>query len=266
MHSEEVPMYESSETESSNPESSESENENMDEDLPPKFDLSNIQKRMEDGPASSSDEEEDEFDGDDENAEDSENENEENEQMSGWADAMAKVLSTGKNSKSTAPLLLSKAKKDSVTDPKDQDSKPREKASVRRLKKKELEEVGRKRPNIVKDRLKEKRLSKVATRGVVQLFNAVREQQKTLKTQLNKAGGSTFKRDKVYQNLNKESFLEVLTGKKNSKINGEQKVNGDVKPKLEIKSEDQEGSWSVLKDDYMMGAKLKDWDKDSDSN
>ena len=37
------------------------------------------------------------------------------------------------------------------------------------------------------------------------------------------------------------------------------------KPKIEVKEEDDDGTWSVLKDNFMMGAKMRDWDKDSDS-
>ena len=110
--------------------------------------------------------------------------------------------------------------------------------------------------------MKEKRLSKVATRGVVQLFNAVREQQKTLKTQLNKAGLSTTKRDKVYKNLNKDAFLQVLSGD-TKKL--QEAPPPSKKVKMEIKAEDDDGTWSVLKDNFMMGAKMRDWDKQSDS-
>ena len=37
---------------------------------------------------------------------------------------------------------------------------------------------------------------------------------------------------------------------------------------IEIKDEEEknadQSTWSILRDDYMLGAKLKDWDKDSD--
>ena len=37
--------------------------------------------------------------------------------------------------------------------------------------------------------------------------------------------------------------------------------------KMEVDDDDEDdgSSWKVLKDDYMMGAKMKDWDKDSAS-
>ena len=258
----------------------ESEAENDTEDLPQKFDLTKLNERLEDGPPScseseeeeDSDLEEDEFENDSEaenNDDDKEKEDNDDteEKGSGWADAMAKVLNTGKNIESNKPLLLSKAKKDVGTIETTEEGKVLEKASVRRAKKKEWEELARKRPDIVKDRQKEKKLARIATRGVVQLFNAVREQQKTLKTQLDKAGLSTTKRDKVFKNLDKGAFLQVLSGKRPSTTTQSNENIDDVtkRPKMEIKDEhvDDDGTWSVLKDNFMMGAKMRDWDKEN---
>lgn len=280
MVAEEQPMlYESNDSDSSNdessdqdiPESSEKDANDVENELPKKFDLSKINQRMEEGPPSSSDEDED-----DENDEYQESKSSAEEQSDqeddknagvGWADAMAKVLNIGKNSKSDKPLLLRAAKKD-VNEVKDTESKSLEKPSVRRAKKKEIAEMGRKKPDIVKDRIREKRLAKLATRGVVQLFNAVRDQQKTLKTSLNKAGLSTTKRDKVYKNLDKDAFLDVLSGKKNklTSSNGASQNGHKKVAKTEVKEEDDDGTWSVLKDNFMMGAKMRDWDKESDSD
>ena len=257
----------------------ESDNEET-EELPQKFDLTKLNERLENGPPSCSESEEDsdesevendEFEGDSEAEAPEEN----GEKGSGWADAMAKVLNTGKNIESNKPLLLSKAKKD-VGKIENEDGKVIEKASVRRAKKKDWEELARKRPDIVKDRQKEKKLARIATRGVVQLFNAVRDQQKTLKSQLDKAGRSTTKRDKVFKNLDKGAFLEVLSGKRTSLQSKNQDSNTTVsakRPKVELKDEvkdevlDDSGTWSALKDNFMMGAKMRDWDKEnSDSD
>ena len=253
----------------------ESEGEGDNEELPQKFDLTKLNERLENGPPSCSESEEDDDESDleeDEFEGDSENEHEKSEDQgeekgSGWADAMAKVLNTGKNIDSNKPLLLSKAKKDVGTVETNEEGKVLEKASVRRAKKKEWEELARKRPDIVKDRQKEKKLARIATRGVVQLFNAVREQQKTLKTQLDKAGLSTTKRDKVFKNLDKGAFLQVLSGKRPSTTTQSNENIDDVtkRPKMEIKDEhvDDDGTWSVLKDNFMMGAKMRDWDKEN---
>ena len=103
----------------------------------------------------------------------------------------------------------------------------------------------------------------ILSRGVVQLFNAVREQQKDMKSQLKQAGGSFRKQEKVFKSLDKSSFVEMLTGKKMSKSSDEP---SSKKAKIEVKDEEptEKSTWSILRDDYMLGAKLKDWDKESD--
>ena len=136
---------------------------------------------------------------------------------------------------------------------------------MRREQKREKDSACRSKPDAVRDRARERRLAKVATRGVVQLFNAVREQQKSIKSQLDVAGKSTVKRDKVFKSIDKEGFLEVLSGSKRRLERG--KESKAKVPKTEIKQEDDddESTWKILRDDYMMGAKMKDWDKDSDN-
>ena len=47
-------------------------------------------------------------------------------------------------------------------------------------------------------------------RGVVQLFNAVQKQQKSLKEKLAAVGPSVTKQDKVLKSVKKEDFLDVL--------------------------------------------------------
>ncbi len=200
---------------------------------------------------------------------------------SGWADAMNKVLAMGKNTDKPVSVL-SKAKKDNVKKEKKKESEdgkgkeggenssdsndeeeaeePHIPVSVRRAKKREIDSVCRVKPDITK-RAVEKTLSKIATRGVVQLFNAVREQQKNVKSSLKEAG-NTWKREKILKNLDKDGFLAVLDGKRPSE--------GPVskRPKTEVKElkeeEDDTANWSALKPDYMLGAKMKDWDKESD--
>ena len=192
----------------------------------------------------------------DENEGDVESEDEGDDDKSGWADAMAKVLNTGKGSEK-APGLLSKAKKDKAPDDDDESEskkKKREPLSVRREKKKAEADLCRSRPDVVLDRNKEKRLTRLATSGVVKLFNAVRGQQKTLKSELNRAGRSERKREKVFKSVDKDKFMDVLDkAKKSDNSNQEHE-----------EVEEEESSWKILRDDYMMGAKMKDWDRDSD--
>ena len=193
----------------------------------------------------------------------------------GWADAMAKVLAMGKNSDKPVSIL-SKAKKDNVKrkkvpgDKKDGDSSNEdqdeeqklEPLAVRKAKKKEIDSIGRSFPNVL-ERNAEKTLSKIATRGVVTFFNTVREHQKDMKTKLKEAGGSIRKQEKVYKNLDKNSFVQMLTGKSVSQSEPSAK-----KVKIDVKDEENEDadkpSWNILRDDYMLGAKMKDWDKESD--
>jgi len=189
----------------------------------------------------------------------------------GWADAMAKVLSVGKNSEKKVSIL-SKAKKDNapkkvVTEKADgevkevvmEEKKP-ESLAVVRAKKKELDSIGRRVPD-VKNRSTEKMLSKIATRGVVQLFNAVKDHQKSVKTQLTEAGKSFSKREKVYKNIDKDKFLDVLAGKTTNHAEPPAKK---AKQEIVKKEEEDENGWNILRDDFMMGAKMRDWDKESD--
>lgn len=216
------------------------------------------------------DEQDDEDDGDGDDSGDGEEDNE----MSGWADAMAKVLNTGKKITTTEnrSLFLSKALKDKNAAP---ESIHAMKGALKRAKKNEIDSICRSKPNLVSDRARERHFTKLATKGVVQLFNAVREQQKTIKSQLNAVGNSVTKREKVFKNIDKEGFLEVLSGKRKRSTPNEgessiKKNKSEVKE--EIKSEAggdeevEESSWKILRDDFMMGAKMKDWDKESESD
>ncbi len=120
---------------------------------------------------------------------------------------------------------------------------------MRRAKKKELDSVGRVLPDITQ-RATEKALVRIATRGVVQLFNAVREQQKSLRTRLKEAGSSR-KREKVLKSLDKDGFLDLLEGKTRQQQSGP----AAKKPKLEVKKEeaddddDDDGreTWNALR-------------------
>lgn len=47
---------------------------------------------------------------------------------------------------------------------------------------------------------------------MIQLFNAVRKQQKEIDAELEEAGASERKRDKVLKSVDKNSFLDILMG------------------------------------------------------
>lgn len=105
------------------------------------------------------------------------------------------------------------------------------------------------KPNILeKDR--ERTLAKIATKGVVQLFNAVKTQQKDIDKKLKEAGPLEVRKEKVMKSIDKRAFLDVLMGEKSQHV------------EQETKKEQQTATWSVLRDDFMMSAKMRDWDKE----
>uniref|UniRef100_H2XX34 RRP15-like protein n=1 Tax=Ciona intestinalis TaxID=7719 RepID=H2XX34_CIOIN len=95
------------------------------------------------------------------------------------------------------------------------------------------------KPNVL-EKDYERSLQKVATRGVVQLFNAVKKHQKQMEEKL-KSVTTESKKEKVIQDVDKGKFLDML------------KDDEEDKP-----------CWSVLRDDFLLGNNMKDWDKESD--
>lgn len=118
----------------------------------------------------------------------------------------------------------------------------------------------------VMDRERERAFKRIATKGVVQLFNAVRSQQKDLVDRLEKAGPLDHKRDAVLNNINKRQFLDVLMGGKRARS---ENIDNPVKEetvKSEPDAEDEASKpsqWSVLRDDFMTNKKIAShWDND----
>ncbi|XP_036331840.1 RRP15-like protein, partial [Rhagoletis pomonella] len=209
----------------------------------------------------------------------------------GWADCIAKVLNTSKP-KTKKTLVLSRAKK---VKPADQTkSKPldygfevegEQKLDEQPIKQ-EGEEQGKQRKNVPlelrvkpswKDIERERTLRKVATRGVVQLFNAVRIQQKDIQVQLEEAGPLDSRKDAVLNNINKRKFLDVLMSGNRAKSEA---VDNPVKSE-NLKDEDtsadegdqnapagtqskRKSEWSVLREDFMTNKKIKHWDEEDD--
>ncbi|XP_036787759.1 RRP15-like protein isoform X2 [Manis pentadactyla] len=125
----------------------------------------------------------------------------------GWADAMAKVLS--KKTPQNQSTILVKNK---------ELEKEKEKLKQERLekrkqldKKREWEMMCRVKPD-VKDKETERNLQRIATRGVVQLFNAVQKHQKNVDEKVKEAGGSIRKRAKLISTVSKKDFISVLRG------------------------------------------------------
>ncbi|XP_007173587.2 RRP15-like protein [Balaenoptera acutorostrata] len=177
----------------------------------------------------------------------------------GWADAMAKILS--KKTPKSKPTILVKNK---------ELEKEKEKLKQERLekrkqldKKREWEMMCRVKPDVVKDKETERNLQRIATRGVVQLFNAVQKHQKNVDEKVKEAGGSIRKRAKLISTVSKKDFISVLRGMDGS--TNEKSLTGKNSKAKQTEAKSEEGpAWTILRDNFMMGASMKDWDKESD--
>lgn len=99
----------------------------------------------------------------------------------------------------------------------------------------------RQKPNILeKDR--ERLLAKIATKGVVQLFNAVRNQQKTVEKELDRNDISEVKKERIMKKFDKRTFLDTLMGKSKSIVVDE--ANSSLKD--EVKDEEKP-RWNALR-------------------
>uniref|UniRef100_A0AAY4AJG6 RRP15-like protein n=1 Tax=Denticeps clupeoides TaxID=299321 RepID=A0AAY4AJG6_9TELE len=160
----------------------------------------------------------------------------------GWAEAMAKVLQK-KTPESRPTILLRNKTLDKVKEKEKKEQLERKKQID---KKREWEMMCREKPDVVRDKEKERNLQRIATRGVVQLFNAVQKHKKNIDKKVSEAGGSERKKAKILSSVSKKDFIDVLRG-----TTGRTKTN-------------KAPAWNVLRDDFMMGASMKDWDKESD--
>ncbi|XP_071761508.1 RRP15-like protein [Centroberyx gerrardi] len=197
---------------------------------------------------SDGEEAEDEDGGENEDGEDS-NPN------AGWAEAMAKIL--GKKTPESKPTILLKNKElDKIKEKEKQEQLERKQQTD---KKRAWEMMCRDKPDVVKDRETERNLQRIATRGVVQLFNAVRKHQKTMNEKVKEVGGSERKKAKILSSVSKRDFIDVLR-----RTEGGSGVAVKSEKETAAAGAEEKPAWSVLRDDYMMGASMKDWDKESD--
>ncbi|XP_072265976.1 RRP15-like protein [Pyxicephalus adspersus] len=175
----------------------------------------------------------------------------------GWADAMAKILNKKISDKASTILVKSKALE------KEKERERLEKLEKRKEvdRKRQWEMMCRVKPDVVRDRELDRNLQRVATRGVVQLFNAVRTHQSKVNDKLQEAGNSERKRSKLMSSVSKKDFIDVLRGKETK---SDQKVKRESKKNTAKKEDSSE--WNILRDDFMMGASMKDWDKNSEDD
>ncbi|XP_037261578.1 RRP15-like protein [Falco rusticolus] len=177
----------------------------------------------------------------------------------GWADAMAKVLNKAiPRNKST---ILAKNK--SLEKEREKEKQERLEKRLKLDKKREWEMMCRVKPDVVKDRDTERNLQRIATRGVVQLFNAVRTHQKNIDEKVKKTGSSDRQRAKLLSSVSKKDFISVLRNMDGAKGSKNAAGKATKSKQGEVKSEEGP-EWNILRDDFMMGASMKDWDKESD--
>ncbi|XP_043818527.1 RRP15-like protein [Dromiciops gliroides] len=177
----------------------------------------------------------------------------------GWADAMAKILNK-KIPKSKSTILI---KNKELEKEKEKEKQERLEKRKQLDKKREWEMMCRVKPDVVKDKEIERNLQRIATRGVVQLFNAVRKHQKNVDEKMKEVGGSVRKRAKLMSTVTKKDFISVLRGVDESK-DSRNPTGQNSKDKQDKGKSEQGSSWNILRDDFMMGATMKDWDKESD--
>lgn len=168
-------------------------------------------------------------------------------------------------------------KKKASTDP-EKDAAISKERRLQKKRKFEIFKTLRVQPD-VRDRNRELTLKKVATRGVVQLFNAVQTQQQSLKKQV-AAEKIDSKREDILNNINKKNFLNVLMGSAKSVL-----IDNPVKKEKRDSSEDddddndvgsstpkrpaRESTWNVLKDNFVGAAAKKGaaaWNEDSEDD
>lgn len=182
----------------------------------------------------------------------------------GWSDAISRLLNCrvrGKN------FILTKAKKDrdivqhseqktgtgfevvkesgekelvvseTPTAVKENERKERKDAVSRKLRQKGADA----------DLILESRLNAIATRGVVQLFNAVNEQRSSVSKKLQAAGSSETRKDRVLAAVSKGEFLDRLKQKNEP----EDKFEEPVKKKKKGKEKEEKLKFKeVFSDDF----------------
>jgi hypothetical protein len=219
---------------------------------------------------------------DTENDEESEDDIPSQQAESGLAGAMAKILGIAAPSKTKSKqVILSKT----ITPLQRQQKKEKEQEDALRLKRKQRRDVhltsmhiplsaATSRPIPGKDDMSDliaKAMSKevelesthrrVATRGVVALFNTISKHQQQKLQEQHESGILQKSNNEDIKAMTKHGFLDMLkkTGSSHSELKGS---NDTLKQsKAEISGSKTSKGWNALKDDFMMNSKLKDWDK-----
>lgn len=101
---------------------------------------------------------------------------------------------------------------------------------------------------------RERRLLRVATKGVVTLFNAVQKAQKKAAQESEDSGP-----------VKTETFLNQLKKESIKSESGVKVKQEPVESDVHREAEGGEPKWAVLKENFLLGGKLTDWDKESES-
>lgn len=239
----------------------------------------------------------------DESSDDQQSDGSDNEGNSGWANSILKVLQTTKP-ETQNKTVLSRAKKiksnnteqggkkskkpdydfeieGAEVKQEENEVKPQASALDAQLTRQQRKNVPlqlRVKPSY-KDMERERSLRKVATRGTVQFFNAVRIQQKELQQLLAEAGPLDSRQDAVLNNIDKRKFLDVLMSGKRAKSAVIDNAVKKEEPNTDSDEDDDDGSedepslasgskkkseWNVLREDFMTNKKIKHWDEEDE--
>lgn len=166
----------------------------------------------------------------------------------GWADALSRVLN-----RKAAPLRDSTLIKRAQSAENGTRKVSRKETARLRRKHAEWEQLGRRKVDIL-DKEHERRLNRIATRGVVQLFNAVRQHQSSLTDQLDAAGGSTIKTERVLASVGKQQLMQRL-----GVDLPQQTASNDTRPSADSKA--APGGWNVLNRDPAQEVSMRDWNR-----
>jgi len=109
---------------------------------------------------------------------------------------------------------------------------------------------------------KEAALKRIATRGVVKLLNAVSQHQKNVSEKMKEEKTEAGK-DRVESKVAKPSNFMELLKRKRPEEGKKKKAKGVGKEEIKEEEEEEEenAKWKVLREDFMMGSSMKDWDK-----
>lgn len=181
--------------------------------------------------------------------------------IAGMADVISKIL--GKDLAEQKGVVLSKCKQSRKR--KTEDTEEREtKKSLHEQKLASLE-----KNHIVPNRTNaqmEVLLRRIATKGVVKLFNAVSTHQKKMNEKMTEAKTESRK-SKAAEKVTKSSFLDMLKDdNQKEEDDGLSKSKKKKKVNKEEKKEEEKPAWAVLQDNFMMASKMKDWDKEDEEN